>query len=47
MTTPKDVSNYLDMRLLGNFPVNQFAAVVGVPCWLGILPSVLLGVRNR
>ena len=47
MTTPKHASNYLGMRLLGNFPVNQFAAVVGAPCWLGTLPSVLLGVRNR
>ena len=47
MTTPKHASNYLGTRLLGNFPVNQFAAVVDAPCWLGTLPSVLLGVRNR
>ena len=47
MTIPKLASNNLWTYVCWEMSQQVRLQVVGAPCWLGTLPSVLLGVRNR
>ena len=48
MTTPKlAIKCLVSTNVCWETSQEVWLQVVGVPCWLGTLPSVLLGVRNR